>query len=116
MWSSFYLDDWWWLFFCNLYLFGFGVFIVFFIHFPKIDYHDDEKYQGRLKKCLYRIFIFVLMFLEIFDVYSDYLYFDTFMHHNSYITYFLFLTLIAPFILALGVNFNKPSWILRTFI
>ena len=28
----------------------------------------------------------------------------------------LVLTLIAPFFIALAINFNKPKWILRTLI
>jgi hypothetical protein len=36
MYSTHYLDAWWWFFFCNLYLIGSGVFIISFLHFPKV--------------------------------------------------------------------------------
>ncbi len=42
MWNSFYLDSWWWFYIFNLCIFGPGVFIIFFIHFPKIDDEEDK--------------------------------------------------------------------------
>ena len=108
-WDSFYLDAWWSLFFINLYVFGSGTFWVSFINFPKIE---DEKNRILLSSLL----IFVTCFLEIVDIWSDYKYLMTYMHYNSFVIYFLTLTLFSPFFIALALNYNKPKCVRRTLI
>ena len=110
MYNSFYMDAWWSQYIPNVVLFGLANFTLFFVSFTTDSkLHEEESCRDKLGGIL-------ICFIQIFDIYSDYNYYVSFLQYNVWVNYLLFFTLVAPFFIALIINFNKTKWVRRTII